>query len=128
MLYARAHVIYARSLHVQNEMSVITSTGTPCTIISYIHVSVAFASCEKVTPRQEGEMAWEESWNLAYTIDSVSVNWTDNATECPPELTAAMHSDWVYKYFGECVMNLRQWFAFVIGMLSIACWLVAQVP
>ena len=76
-------------------------------------------------------MAWGESWSLADTIGNVSVNWTmivDNATECPPELTAAMHSDWVYKYFGECVMNVRQWFAFIIGMLSIVCWLVAQVP
>jgi hypothetical protein len=68
-----------------------------------------------------------EPWSLMGS----NVSWSivaDNATECPPELTAAMHSAWVFKYFGECVMNVRQWFAFVIGMLSIACWLVAQVP
>ena len=72
-------------------------------------------------------MAWEGTWSLADTMGNVSVNWT-NDTQCPPELAAAMHSEWVYKYFGECVMNLRQWFAFIVGMLSIACWLVAQVP
>ena len=70
----------------------------------------------------------EESWNLML---SANASWSvvaDNATECPPELTAAMHSALVFKYFKECVTNVRQWFAFVIGMLSIACWLVAQVP
>ena len=72
-------------------------------------------------------MAWEERWvgtSLVYT----NANWSDQVVYCPPDLTAAMHSAWVFKYFGECVVNLRQWFAFVIGMLSIAFWLVAQVP
>lgn len=69
-----------------------------------------------------------EPWNLML---STNTSWSivaDNATECPPELTAGMHSAWVFVYFKECVTNVRQWFAFVIGMLSIACWLVAQVP
>ena len=71
-------------------------------------------------------MSWGETWTLFGT--NASINWMliiDNATQCPPELTATMHSAWVYKYFGECVLNMRQWFAFVISMLSIACW---QVP
>ena len=73
------------------------------------------------------DMALDEPW----TLMGANISWSsvaDNATECPPELTAAMHSAWVFKYFKECVTNVRQWFAFVIGMLSIVCWLVAQVP
>ena len=73
-------------------------------------------------------MALDEPWSLM----GANISWSivaDNATECPPELTAAMHSAWVFKYsVKECVTNVRQWFAFVIGMLSIVCWLVAQVP
>ena len=74
-------------------------------------------------------MAWEEHWvgtSLMYT--NVDASNHTSMVYCPPDLTAAMHSAWIYKYFGECVMNVRQWFAFVIGMLSIAFWLVAQVP
>ena len=77
-------------------------------------------------------MVWEQRWigtSLVYSM--VIEDGVNNETaifHCPPDLTAAMHSAWVFKYFGECVMNVRQWFAFVIGMLSIACWLFAQVP
>ena len=75
-------------------------------------------------------MAWEERWvgtSLMYALTDGNGNYTD-AKPCVPHLMAAMHSHWVYEHLGECVMNVRQWFAFIIGMLSIAFWLVAQVP
>ena len=73
------------------------------------------------------DMAWEERWvgtSLMYAF--VDGSNTSDTVHCPSVLTEAMHSAWIFKYFGECVLNMRQWFAFIIGMLSIACWLVAQ--
>ena len=58
-------------------------------------------------------MVLDEPWSLMGTNISWSVV-VDNATECPPELTAAMHSAWVFKYLenlmcDECssVVRLR---------------------
>ena len=47
---------------------------------------------------------------------------------CPANITDPLHSGWVYHVFGECVYNLRQYFAFFFGMSSIVFWLFAQVP
>ena len=76
-------------------------------------------------------MVWEQQWigtSLVYALADEDGSNHSAIYHCPPDLAAAMHSAWVFKYFGECVTNVRQWFAFVIGMLSIVCWLFAQVP
>ena len=79
-------------------------------------------------------VVWEQRWigtSLVYSMAVGGQYGSSNGTavfHCPPDLNAAMHSAWVFKYFRECVMNVRQWFAFVIGMLSIVSWLFAQVP
>ena len=54
-------------------------------------------------------------------------NWTE-AVGCPSTVTEHMHSTWIYTVFGECVYNLRQYFAFFFGMMSIVFWIFAQVP
>jgi hypothetical protein len=33
----------------------------------------------------------------------------------------------IERYFGDCVFDERDMLGFVAGMLSIACWMVAQV-
>ena len=48
--------------------------------------------------------------------------------DCSIEAATYLHSKWIYLYFGECVVNLRQYFAFFIGLSSIAFWICAQWP
>ena len=69
-------------------------------------------------------------WLDTASIQVVDIN-SSNLTEaehCPRNLTDPFHSGWVYLVFGECIINVRRWFAFWIGLSSILCWLIAQVP
>ena len=36
--------------------------------------------------------------------------------------------EWIYRYFGECIVSTHQMIAFYIGLMSIVCWLFAQTP
>ncbi|XP_064385240.1 lysosomal amino acid transporter 1 homolog [Halichondria panicea] len=58
----------------------------------------------------------------------LQINETNLSSSCPSNVTDPQTSGWVFVVFGECVVNLRQWFAFWIGLSSILFWLVAQVP
>ncbi len=58
----------------------------------------------------------------------LQVNATNLSSSCPNNVTDPQNSGWVFVVFGECIVNLRQWFAFWIGLSSILFWLVAQVP
>lgn len=59
-------------------------------------------------------------WNLSDAATSTS--------GCDVNATLALHSHWILMVFGDCVMNLRQYISFVIGLLSLVCWIFAQFP
>lgn len=48
--------------------------------------------------------------------------------DCDINVTLALHSHWIYVSFGNCVVNVRQYLSFFIGLLSIFSWLCAQLP
>ena len=48
--------------------------------------------------------------------------------DCDVNATIALHSYWIYTSFGDCIVNVRQCFSFIVGILSIICWVVATVP
>lgn len=48
--------------------------------------------------------------------------------DCDLNATAELHSRWIYDSFGDCVVNIRQYFAFAVGLISIICWIFAQFP
>ena len=70
-------------------------------------------------------MEVESFWLSMETLMNLT---NSTAVKCPPNATAAMHSAWIFHAFGECVENLRQYFAFFIGLSSIVFWLLAQAP
>ncbi|XP_064384142.1 uncharacterized protein LOC135333159 [Halichondria panicea] len=56
-------------------------------------------------------------------------DWTDYYNEsCSENITGPLGSWWVHKAFGQCIGNVRQWFAFWIGLSSILCWMMALIP
>ncbi len=56
-------------------------------------------------------------------------NFSNESTgDCDLNATIALHSHWIYISFGDCVVNVRQYIAVAIGILSILCWLVALIP
>ncbi len=56
-------------------------------------------------------------------------DWTDYYNEsCSENITGPLGSWWVHEAFGQCIGNVRQWFAFWIGLSSILCWMMALIP
>ena len=53
---------------------------------------------------------------------------TNSSNDCDVNATIALHSQWIYEYFGDCVVEMRQYFAFSVGILSIVCWIFALFP
>ena len=53
---------------------------------------------------------------------------TNISSDCDVNATLALHSQWIYEYFGDCVVEVKQYIAFGIGMLSILFWIFAQFP
>lgn len=47
------------------------------------------------------------------------------AADCPVD---AGCSAWIYDYLKDCVCTRRDRVSFAVGMLSVACWGVAEVP
>ncbi|KAK6939521.1 PQ-loop repeat, partial [Dillenia turbinata] len=45
---------------------------------------------------------------------------------CSDERKACL--EWVKTYFGDCLCNLTDEFSFGLGMISLICWAVAEVP
>lgn len=70
------------------------------------------------------EETWEDSGNES--------NFTEFAkllSDCNDNLTKGdLHAEYVFKIFGQCIYNPRQYVAFYIGLSSILCWLLAQAP
>ena len=52
----------------------------------------------------------------------------NSSSDCDLNATLALHSRWIYEHFGDCVVEVRQYFAFIIGLLSLVCWIIAQFP
>ncbi|KAJ6226569.1 lysosomal amino acid transporter 1 [Anaeramoeba flamelloides] len=38
------------------------------------------------------------------------------------------YSHWINKVFSDCIWSVKDYFSFFIGLSSILCWLVAQLP
>ena len=48
--------------------------------------------------------------------------------DCDLNATMALHSTWIYEAFGDCVVEVRQYIAFLVGLISLVCWIFAQFP
>ena len=35
---------------------------------------------------------------------------------------------WVYNAFNECIHNTKEEVGFILGLISILCWIVASLP
>lgn len=35
---------------------------------------------------------------------------------------------WVYNVFHECIHNTKEEIGFILGLISIMCWIVAAIP
>ena len=53
---------------------------------------------------------------------------SNNSGDCDLNATMALHSTWIYKSFGDCVVEVRQYIAFLVGLLSLVFWIFAQFP
>jgi len=51
-----------------------------------------------------------------------------NDSDCSIELAARIRAEWTYQYFGQCVINQRQYVAFFIGLSSTFFGIIAQWP
>ena len=51
-----------------------------------------------------------------------------SSSECNINATISLHSLWIYQLFGDCVVELKQYFAFVIGVTSILLWICVLWP
>ncbi len=72
----------------------------------------------------ELELSWDD--------EGSGTNFTEFSgllSDCNDNLTHGnLHAQYVNRIFGQCIYNLRQYFAFYIGLSSILCWLLAQAP
>ncbi len=69
---------------------------------------------------------WNDGGN---TTGFTSMNLSRMLTDCNDNLTKGdLNAEFVYKIFGQCIYNPRQYAAFYIGMSSILCWLLATAP
>ena len=63
---------------------------------------------------------------MAHNFFSELVN--SNSVDCDFNATVMLHSHWMYEVFGDCVVNVRQYIAFLVGLVSLLLEIVAQLP
>ena len=73
-------------------------------------------------------VALPQQLQIVFMEEILKHDFNGTTNECDVNATIFLHSRWIYQYFGDCVVEARQYIAFVIGTISIFCWLVAQLP
>ena len=88
-----------------------------------LSIGLGFLS-RSLGPRDKAQLSLEREETL------LPLNFfSKKKSNMPPSSQAcdAGANPFIERYFGDCVFDDRDMLGFVAGMLSIACWMVAQV-